>query len=178
MEKGIFIGKFAPFHIGHAAVIDEIIADGRKPVIIIGSGENYPMSSWDRVRMLQGLYPKTEIYTIHDNPNWDIWIGGIMQIIDNDSVIYVNNKEIDRYESFTVGGKTYTDTFYNDIWADKGIETKQVTYPQLRGITANARDIRTDLEQHKHLLPGKIYRYLVKNNITFKGYVCFVTVIN
>ena len=93
MKKGIFIGKFAPFHIGHAAVIDEIIADGRKPVIIVGSGENYPISSWDRVCMIRSVYPQVEIYTLHDNPNWDIWVEGVMQIVEEDSVVYFNNKE-------------------------------------------------------------------------------------
>jgi nicotinamide mononucleotide adenylyltransferase len=179
MKKyGIFIGRFQPFHLGHQAVVNEILLDGLTPILVFGSSqidrnmEKNPLSFNERIHLIDLIYPNTLMKYIYneDDADWSAWYATlitdlVMYLEDVDlkdnCIIYYNEKEVDK-TSFTCLGKNYTDTWYTDIFKDAGFETQKIKFADRTDITidSNARDIRHDLEGNKHLLDARIYRQL------------------
>jgi nicotinic acid mononucleotide adenylyltransferase len=180
MEKkfGILIGRFQPFHLGHGAIVEEIVADGLIPIIIIGSADKQgtaknPLSSIDRAEIIRhfGLHPLFSF----DNDNWNEWWNDIWDELDlqgvnlDECIFYINEKPQDKTCNYIIRSKNYVDAHYTDFLKDIGVDTKYVTYPKLLGIAISATDIRADLEGCKHFLHGSTYRYIKENNISLKG---------
>lgn len=183
-KYGVLLGRFQPFHLGHGAIVDEIIADGLEPVIIIGSAdkrgtEKNPLGWGVREDIIAPFLIRAcsaggnySLIPIIDDDNWNEWWGSIWDELDlegislDECVFYINEKEQDRIPEYTIRSKTYVNAHYTDFYKDIGIDTKQVTYPELRGINISATDIRKDLESHKHFLHGSTYRYIKDNNLS------------
>lgn len=60
MQYGILIGRFQPLHKAHQSIIDEIMHDGRKPIIFIGSSNKHddknPFTYAERASMIHAIY--------------------------------------------------------------------------------------------------------------------------
>lgn len=167
MKYGILLGRFQPFHIAHEAIVHEIIADGLKPLIIVGSNnvrnKRNPYSALERLEMIQAVFPKVYVNTVGDYDNWDTWFSVLRHNVpelDNSEVVwYINNKESDR-QSFTFNGKEYKSEFYTQVLKDLGYKVKEVTYPKLLNLTISSSAIRDNLEVHRHYLDARVYKYL------------------
>jgi cytidyltransferase-like protein len=179
MDKGrygVYIGRFQPLHLGHQAVINEILLDGLIPLIVLGSSnedrnkEKNPLSFKERVELIDLVYPETDIHFIssYDYPNWTDWYNELGYLIidgtkrhKDELIIYYNEKEADRC-SFECNNKTYKNTFYTDIFKDEDFKMKKIKFPSYDDIyiNANARDIRANLEDKKHLLDARVYKKL------------------
>lgn len=181
MKKyGIFLGRMQPFHLGHQAVINEILLDGRIPIIVYGSSNvdrdinKNPLTFVQRrVLVTENIYPNQRIYSIKsfDYDDWGQWFKRVYEetqaitlihdTLQDHCVLYYTNKEVDRGD-FECFGKEYKNTWYTDIFKDQGFEMKEASFnmhPDLQ-INANARDIRANLEQNKHLLDARVYHKL------------------
>ena len=60
MKKGLILGRFQPFHLGHLNVINEVIKEGLLPIIGIGSSQegntvNNPFTSKERIEMIRAI---------------------------------------------------------------------------------------------------------------------------
>jgi len=166
---GIFLGRLQPFHLGHQAIIDEIIADGLYPIILVGGvnkdDERHPYNFPQISHMISLVYPPSalQIKPLPDYTNWDEWYLTVLTKLPpkDRCVIYTNNKEQDRL-TFNCKGKPYCNTFYSDLWQDNGYTTKQVTLPTERGVTnINATEIRDDLLASEDLLAPPVFEYLL-----------------
>lgn len=181
MKKyGIFIGRFQPFHLGHQAIINEILLDGRIPIIVYGSSNDdrdvnkNPLTYEQRKFLVDTIYPLQIIHHIksYDFEDWTTWYYKIYENIrvrlpilhskpEDHCILYYTNKEVDR-SNFECFGKEYKNTWYTDIFKDQGFEMKEASFnshPDLQ-INANARDIRDNLEHNKHLLDARVYHKL------------------
>ena len=158
------MGRFQPLHKGHEAIIDEILAQGLKPLILLGGSgrfdDRHIYTDTERAIMLMKVYGSSlEIQPIKDQPDWDSWFDNIKKIVPSNSIIFINNKEQDRID-FTLYGKYYTDTFYNDIWQDQGYETHHVTFPAKLGVEhINATQVRENMYNNSWALSNKVYEY-------------------
>lgn len=173
-EYGLVIGRFQPFHFGHQHIINEILLDGKIPVIMIGAGGNVdknPLSSCERRQLIEIVYPtECKFITVYDCNDWDAWLNNIilslniLSILSSDVTLYYHNKEVDRYDHFKCFGKDYYNAFYTDIFTDTRIATKEVEFVKRSDIhvAANATNIRDNFEGFKHLLDGRIYHQLKK----------------
>lgn len=178
MKYGVFIGRFQPFHLGHQAVVNEILLDGLIPVLVLGSSGNNrdmdknPLRFSKRTTLIDIIYPNTFIKYIYsqDNKDWSVWYNQLItnlktelnsENLTEDVVFYYNNKEVDK-TSFSVNGKEYLNTWYTDLFKDAGFKTQHIKFADRLDIKveANARDIRHDLEGNKHLLDARVYRQL------------------
>lgn len=167
MKYGVFIGRFQPFHIGHEAIVHEIISDDRIPVIMVGSAnvtnDRNPFSISDRLNMIGMVFSYARIFGITDNDSWDKWwetISSWLPNVPKEAItFYINHKESDRCD-FEFNGKQYKNEFWSAIVEDQGYATKHVTYPKLLNININASDIRKDLEGNKHYLDSRVYNYI------------------
>lgn len=178
---GLIIMRAQPFHIGHQQIINEILLDGRVPIIVYGSSNDNrdmnknPLTAEQRSILVDKVYPYTYIQSVksNDHDDWSVWFVELLQnIVDtlnylplselkDNIVVYHTNKDVDR-GTFEAFGKTYENTWYTDIFKDQGFELKHSTFnehPDLQ-INANARDIRRHLEDNKHLLDARVYHQL------------------
>ena len=176
----MFIGRCQPFHKGHIEIINEILLDGRTPIVVLGSSNQHrdmnknPLTYAQRKELIRLVFPNVNILFIRatDYDSWDKWYGKLIEDIYDarrfeldikqsmlgDTVLYSHNKEVDR-QSFEFDNKKYDNTFYSDIFKHMGFIIKQIEFVSRTDvvINANARDIRTDLEGRKHLLDSRIY---------------------
>ena len=174
-EYGIVIGRFQPFHFGHQHIINEIILDGRKPIVILGDDngkdkKKNPLSFEQRKILIEQVFPG-ECYIIQqfDNEDWNIWFNEVVEKVSKISdpkysYLYYHNKECDRYDYFECNGKEYFNEFYTAVYKDAGINLREVEFVKRSDIhiDADARNIRDDFEDFKHLLDGRNYWQLKK----------------
>lgn len=181
-KYGLISMRAQPFHRGHQEIVNEILLKGLTPIMVLGSsnhgrnlGKN-PLTYAQRKELIRLIYPNIPIVFVRgvDYANWDEWckemIFGVGKTLANefdrektkplqeDIIIFHNDKEVDK-TSFTFNGKDYIDTWYTDIFNDKGFETREVQFVSRDDIKidSNARDIRDNLEGLKHLLDARVY---------------------
>ena len=59
-KRSLFIGRFQPFHAGHKALIDSVLAEGKKVLIAIREtpiSDSDPYSVGERYAMIRAVYP-------------------------------------------------------------------------------------------------------------------------
>ncbi len=165
---GMVMGRFQPFHKGHEFIINEVLLDGKVPVLLLGDDNSNdtkrnPLSFEERKELIKLVYPDTEIefLKISDNEDWTEWFNDIKDktVVFSDITLYYNNKPQDLYSYFHVNGKEYWNEYYTEVFKDAGFSLKQVQFVQMPDIKiqANATDIRADLEAYKHLLDARVY---------------------
>lgn len=174
MKKyGLFIGRFQPFHLGHQAIVNEIILDGKIPIIAIGDDngtdiKRNPLSYEQRKELIKLIYPTECLFVqAFDHDNWTDWY---IQLINKVATLapfhtitlYYHNKESDRYDFFEYSGKEYHNTFYTDIFDDCGVNMKPIEFIDRTDIhiKADATNLRESFEDFKHLLDGRVYQAL------------------
>lgn len=176
---GIIIGRYQPFHIAHEAMIHEIIADGRTPIVLLGSSnvinEKNPYTVDQRVKMLHAVFPDLWAIPINDCETDELWAEQLQDVVrfiateskrfsgldKTDIVWYTNFKEKDK-SVFEYKGRLYS--YYTGILKEMGFIVKAVSYPKLLNLEIDASDIRKDLEAHKHYLDGRVYKQLKELN--------------
>lgn len=89
--KGLFIGRFQPFHNGHLEAVDQIMDECDSLIIGIGSAQeertiNNPLSGGERITMIQEVlegrdFESVDIYPIPDlncHPAWGYYVETIL----------------------------------------------------------------------------------------------------
>ena len=159
MKKyGILIGRFQPLHLAHQSIINEILHDGLIPIIFIGSSdadksEKNPFSYIERAQMIHEVYGN-QVVTLplpdfNRDEHWVEHVEGALiyglYVHPNECVLYFFRKdgEFDVADSFPM------------------FKHKQPSYPNVYdGLSATK--IRSNPEEYKQYLDGRIYKYLKK----------------
>jgi len=171
-EYGVFVGRCMPFTNGHNAIIQNIIRDGKIPIMILGgkgkSDERHPLSFEDRVRIIKKVYTMDGIVFIglEDKDNWTAWYDSVKQAFIDKGInkeqitLYAHNKEIDR-KDFEYEGKHYKNEFYTKMFEENGVKIKVMEEVTCKlGHTIHASDVRKDEEVAKRNLDARVYRML------------------
>ena len=105
MKKGLILGRFQPFHLGHLALIKNVINDDLYPLICIGSSqkgrskENL-FTKDERKKMiktvLKDLKCKYEIYEIPDINNYDHYVSHLKSLVPSFDIVYSGNPLVKR----------------------------------------------------------------------------------
>jgi len=172
-QYGFIIMRAQPFHYGHQHIINEILLDGRIPMILLGDdgGLNKiknPLSYEQRRTLIQLVYPNTPIifHKLQDKDNWSKWfdeVGHKATMFNSISIeniqFYYNHKPEDKYDAFECYGKEYTNDYYTQIFVDNDVKVKQVSFASKDDIKvhATATNIRNDIDNLKHLLDARVY---------------------
>jgi len=172
-KYGLIMGRFQPFHLGHQAIVNEVLLEGKIPILLVGSTnktgtDKNPLSFSQVKKCIKLVYPNDELFIlgIEDNTD-DIWMQNIYQSIKKvtdlkNVTFYYHNKENDFY-NFYYKGKTFKNKKLNFIFEyDNLIKTKELNFPKLENLNINchATDIRNDIEGFKHFLDARICWFL------------------
>ena len=171
VKYGIFMGRFQPFTNGHNETVQEMIRDGVKPFIIIGSinknDERNPLSFRERRDLIKKVYPLgVKINGLADQDNWEDWMDSVLKLFKQEgvnpinAVIYSHVKEVDRTD-FTYRGIEYKNESYTKMFQLNGIEVKDVQEKKcFLGDVIHASDIRKNESVAKRNLDARIYTEL------------------
>lgn len=61
-KLGMYLGRFQPFHNGHKAIVEKMMEECERIVIVIGSSDKKgtvqnPFPAWERAMMIKNVYP-------------------------------------------------------------------------------------------------------------------------
>jgi nicotinamide-nucleotide adenylyltransferase len=105
MKKGLILGRFQPFHLGHLSVIQEILNDQMEPIICIGSAQegntkDNPFTTEERKTMIKmvmnNLGCDYEMYGITDIHNNDKYVSYLEKLVPEFDAIYSGNSLVQR----------------------------------------------------------------------------------
>jgi nicotinamide-nucleotide adenylyltransferase len=100
--RGLLIGRFQPFHNGHARLVEEIVEDVDELVFAVGSaGDSHtirnPFTAGERIMMvtksLEAMPIDTTIYTvpIEDLNRNSVWVSHVQSISPRFDIAFSNN---------------------------------------------------------------------------------------
>lgn len=158
MMRGLFIGRFQPFHKGHLVATKQILEECDSLIIGVGSAQEErtqtnPLSGGERITMIKrvvenrGLEP-IEIYPVPDlncHPAWPYYVESLLPNFDK---VYGNSEVV-------------LDLF--DYIGYKTGEIEQVEREQYKG-TEIRKKIR-DGEEWKDLVPEEVVTFLGEINM-------------
>ena len=106
MKRGLFIGRFQPFHLGHLQDIKDALKEVDELIIGVGSSkekntEENPFSAEERTRMIDLVLPKNSVrnYIIFPIPDFHDdkkWVENIESLMPNFDVVYTGNDWTER----------------------------------------------------------------------------------
>ena len=105
MKKGLILGRFQPFHLGHLSVIQEILDNQMEPIICIGSAQegntkDNPFTTEERKTMIQTVMNNLdcdyEMYEITDLNNNDKYVSYLEKLVPEFDAIYSGNSLVQR----------------------------------------------------------------------------------
>ncbi|MFO7991436.1 MAG: nicotinamide-nucleotide adenylyltransferase [Thermoplasmata archaeon] len=156
--RGLFIGRFQPFHKGHLHVVEKIAEECDTVIIGVGSAQkerepNNPLSGGERIEMVQAVLKEVginyEIYPIPDIDCYPAWPHYIKSILPRFQVVYSSSDVVlDLLRDIHVDVRR-VEGVNRDKW--KGEEIR-------RRISAG--------EEWRSLVPEKIAEYMEEFNMS------------
>jgi len=106
MKRGLFIGRFQPFHLGHLQDIKTALEEVNHLTIGIGSSnedhtKENPFTAKERAEMINIVLPNNNIrkyivFTIPDLGNDKKWVEHIETLVPKFDIVYTGNKWTER----------------------------------------------------------------------------------
>ena len=102
MTRGLFIGRFQPFHLGHLNDIKNALKEVDELVIGVGSSDekhtkDNPFTVKERIEMMDLVLPNNDIqnYTVFPIPDFHDdkrWVEHIETLVPEFDLVYTGNK--------------------------------------------------------------------------------------
>ena len=98
--RGLYIGRFQPFHLGHQAVLERIADEVDEVVIVIGSAQEShtpenPFTAGERIDMihgaLQALRDRCLVVPLPDIKRNAVWVDHVRSMAPSFEIVYTNN---------------------------------------------------------------------------------------
>ena len=105
MKKGLVLGRFQPFHLGHLNLIQTVLNDKKEPLICIGSAQyahtkDNPFTVKERKDMIQLIMDELNcnytIYEIPDINNYDLYVSHLEKFVPSFDYVYSGNPLVQR----------------------------------------------------------------------------------
>lgn len=102
VKRGLFVGRFQPFHLGHLAAIKDVLKEVDELVIVIGSAQyshnlNNPFTAGERLIMVRkaleeaGIdYSRVWVVPVPDAHLHMMWVSALEGYTPSFSVVYSN----------------------------------------------------------------------------------------
>jgi nicotinamide-nucleotide adenylyltransferase len=108
--RGLYIGRFQPYHLGHQAVLDRIAEEMEEIVIVIGSAQEShtsenPFTAGERMDMIYAalesgdLWKRCFVVPLQDINRNSVWVSHLKSMVPSFDVVYSNNPLVVRLVS-------------------------------------------------------------------------------
>jgi len=151
LKRGLFVGRFQPFHMGHLKAVKDILKELDELVIVVGSSQyshrvDNPFTAGERITMIrtaleeEGISPSR--YWIVPVPDVHIhmtWVAQVLGYTPKFSVVYTN------------------DPLTRRLFVEAGYDVKQVPFYK--------REVYSATEIRKRMLNGKNWEELLPSSV-------------
>ena len=109
--RGLYIGRFQPYHLGHQAVIHKIAGEVDEVIIVVGSAQlshtpENPFTAGERMTMIYGalkdLRERCYVIPLQDVDRNAVWVSHLQSMMPAFDLVYSNNPLV--VELFTEKG--------------------------------------------------------------------------
>jgi nicotinamide-nucleotide adenylyltransferase len=109
--RGLYIGRFQPYHLGHQAVIHKIAEEVDEIIIVVGSAQvshtpENPFTAGERMTMIYGaledLRDRCYVIPLQDVDRNAVWVSHVLSMTPAFDLVYSNNPLV--VELFTEEG--------------------------------------------------------------------------
>lgn len=155
-ERGLFIGRFQPFHKGHLEMVKQMEKECDELIIAVGSAQyafyqQNPMTAGERIEAITNALKKEIKKPFYVVPVEDIncypnYVSHVESLVPKFSVIYTGNSIV------------------AELFAAKGYGIKDA--PSVTNICAT--EVRKAIgkeNEWKHFVPEEVHGFMVKNKI-------------
>lgn len=105
MKKGLYIGRFQPFHLGHLSAIKQALKQADSLYIGIGSSQyskepENPYTGKERMEMIEaalkehGLEEDCEVFLVPDIHDDDKWAEHVRGIVPEFEAVFLGNEDL------------------------------------------------------------------------------------
>ncbi len=105
MIRGLYVGRFQPFHNGHKAVVELISKEVDELIIGIGSAQmshepQHPFTAGERIEMITRALKNLDIpfyvIPIEDINRNALWVAHVVSLVPSFNVVYSSNPQVVR----------------------------------------------------------------------------------
>ena len=100
--RGLYIGRFQPYHLGHQAVLEKIAKEVEEIVIVIGSAQEShtpenPFTGGERMEMIYAALSESDlrerciVTPLQDIKRNSVWASHLQSMVPRFDVVYSNN---------------------------------------------------------------------------------------
>jgi len=151
VKRGLFVGRFQPFHMGHLKAVKEILEKLDELGIVVGSSQyshkmNNPFTAGERITMIRGALEKEGVspsrYWIVPVPDVHVhmtWVAQVIGYTPKFTVVYTN------------------DPLTRRLFIEAGYEVKPVPF--------HKRKLYSATEIRKRMLSGKDWEELLPSTV-------------
>ncbi len=148
MRRGIYLGRFQPYHFGHHQVLKKIVQEVDEIIVCIGSAQKShelenPFTAGERVLMVVGALSEFDIkhyvIPIEDIQRNSLWVSHVKSMVPPFDIAYTNNQLV------------------IELLSEAGIEVKQS--PLFKRNNYSGTEIR------KRMLHGDKWEHFVPENV-------------
>lgn len=109
--RGLYIGRFQPYHLGHQAVIHKIAEEVGEIIIVVGTAQashtpENPFTAGERLSMIYGaledLRDRCYVIPLQDVDRNAVWVSHVLSMTPAFDLVYSNNPLV--VELFTEAG--------------------------------------------------------------------------
>ncbi len=136
MKRGLFVGRFQPYHTGHHNALKNALKSVDEMVIIVGSAresfqEQNPFTAGERVEMISealkedGLFGRCYIIAVDDIAEYALWSQRIKSYSPKFGVVFTNNPLVK--ELFEADGYKVERLVSNHSTIDSTIVRKRIS---------------------------------------------------
>ncbi|MEM2953820.1 MAG: nicotinamide-nucleotide adenylyltransferase [Candidatus Bathyarchaeia archaeon] len=151
VKRGLFVGRFQPFHLGHLTVVKEILKEVDELVIVVGSAQyshriDNPFTTGERLVMIRRALEEAGIDCKR------IWIVPVPDI-------HIHMVWVSAVEGYTPRFKTVysNEPLTRRLFTEAGYEVKSIRY--------HKRKVYSATEIRKRILKGENWEELVPKSV-------------
>ena len=150
-KRGIYVGRFQPFHMGHLAVITDILKEVDEIIIVIGSAQyshriDHPFTTGERLTMIHNALKEAKIplercwlVPVPDVHRHMLWASEVVGYTPKFNVAYAN------------------DPLTSRLLKEAGFKVKPCAF--------HKRELYSATEVRKRMLTGKDWETLVPQSV-------------
>jgi nicotinamide-nucleotide adenylyltransferase len=145
--RGLYVGRFQPYHLGHQAVLQKIIEEVDEIVIVIGSAQEShtpenPFTAGERMDMiyaaLEDLRDRCYVIPLQDVKRNAIWVDHVTSMVPRFDIVFSNNPLVVQLFSEAAAEVRKPPLYRRDIYSGTAIRSLMLSGGDWRSLLPDA----------------------------------------